>query len=198
MKRKQILTPEQKEAKKLYFKKWHQANKERLNTDKKLYYETNKSKINLKQKEYYENNKTIIIAKQKIYVSKNKIAYNKRKSLNDKKRRLNDPMYRLKRNFASSIKHYFKNLGILKNIKSSQILGCTIEDFKQHLESQFKDWMNWDDKGLYNGTIDYGWDVDHIEPMANAQTIDDIIRLNHYSNLRPLCGYINRVIKRDN
>jgi hypothetical protein len=26
---------------------------------------------------------------------------------------------------------------------------------------------------------------------------DDLINLNHYKNLKPLCSYINRVIKRD-
>ena len=43
-----------------------------------------------------------------------------------------------------------------------------------------------------------GWDIDHIEPLANATCEEDIIRLNHYTNLRPLCSKVNRDIKRDN
>jgi len=57
--------------------------------------------------------------------------------------------------------------------------------------------MNWDNKGLYNGNFEYGWDVDHIIPLSSAKTEEEIIRLNHYSNLQPLCSKINRDIKKD-
>ena len=52
-------------------------------------------------------------------------------------------------------------------------------------------------RGLYNGELNYGWDIDHIIPISSAITEEDIIRLNHYTNLQPLCAYINRVIKKD-
>jgi len=42
-----------------------------------------------------------------------------------------------------------------------------------------------------------GWDIDHIIPISSAESEDDIIKLNHYTNLQPLCSYINRVVKRD-
>lgn len=58
--------------------------------------------------------------------------------------------------------------------------------------------MNWENYGLYNGTEGYGWDIDHIIPTSSGITEDDIIKLNHYLNLRPLCSKINRDIKRDN
>jgi len=58
--------------------------------------------------------------------------------------------------------------------------------------------MNWDNRGLYNGEPNYGWDIDHIIPSSTAKTEDELIRLNHYTNLQPLCSYFNRVVKRDN
>ena len=58
--------------------------------------------------------------------------------------------------------------------------------------------MNWGNKGLYNGTEGFGWDVDHIIPISTAVTEDDVIRLNHYTNLQPLCSYHNRFIKSNN
>lgn len=58
--------------------------------------------------------------------------------------------------------------------------------------------MDWNNYGLYNGTENYGWDIDHIECMSKAITEEDVIRLNHYTNLQPLCSYTNRVIKKDN
>jgi len=58
--------------------------------------------------------------------------------------------------------------------------------------------MNWDNRGLYNGKENYGWDIDHIIPLSSAKTIEDLIKLNHYTNLQPLCSFKNRCIKRDN
>ena len=90
----------------------------------------------------------------------------------------------------------FRRNSYTKNSKTYEILGCTFEEFKQHLESKFELWMNWDNHGLYNGIENYGWDVDHIIPISTATTEEDVIRLNHYSNLQPLCSHINRVIKK--
>ena len=58
--------------------------------------------------------------------------------------------------------------------------------------------MNWDNYGLYNGEPNYGWDIDHIIPLSSANTENDLIRLNHYSNLQPLCSKFNRYIKKNN
>jgi hypothetical protein len=55
--------------------------------------------------------------------------------------------------------------------------------------------MTWDNKGLYNKKLNYGWDIDHIIPLSLAKTEEEIIKLNHYTNLQPLCGYTNRYIK---
>lgn len=58
--------------------------------------------------------------------------------------------------------------------------------------------MTWDNKGLYNGEEGYGWDIDHIIPLSTATTEEDIVKLNHFTNLQPLCSYVNRVIKKHN
>lgn len=58
--------------------------------------------------------------------------------------------------------------------------------------------MNWENRGLYNGELNYGWDIDHIIPLSSARTEEDVIRLNHYTNLQPLCSKMNRDIKRSN
>lgn len=39
---------------------------------------------------------------------------------------------------------------------TEQILGCLYDEFKQHLEKQFEPWMTWNNRGLYNGTLEYG------------------------------------------
>ena len=91
-----------------------------------------------------------------------------------------------------------KTKGYIKKSKTNEILGCSFEEFQFHLENKFENWMNWDNRGLYNGDFNYGWDIDHIIPLSSAKTEDEIIKLNHYSNLQPLCSYTNRYIKKDN
>jgi hypothetical protein len=38
--------------------------------------------------------------------------------------------------------------------------------------------MNWENRNL--------WDIDHIVPLSMAESEDEAIILNHYSNLRPI------------
>ena len=96
------------------------------------------------------------------------------------------------------VRNALKRRGYTKSSSTYKIIGCTFEDLKLHLESKFESWMSWDNRGLYNGEPNHGWDIDHIIPLSTAKTEDEIIKLNHYSNLQPLCSKINRNIKRDN
>lgn len=65
-------------------------------------------------------------------------------------------------------------------------------------DSKFEPWMTWGNRGLYNGELNYGWDIDHIIPVSSAETEEGVIKLNHYTNLQPLCSKVNRDIKKDN
>jgi 5-methylcytosine-specific restriction endonuclease McrA len=41
-------------------------------------------------------------------------------------------------------------------------------------------------------------EFDHIIPLSEAISVDDIVKLNHYTNLQPLCSKVNRDIKKNN
>ena len=104
-------------------------------------------------------------------------------------------------NIRRDISNSFKRNGYKKTSKTCEILGCTFEEFKTHIENQFEPWMNWSNYGNWNGipeTINSAWDIDHIVPLCTAKSVEDIIHLNHYTNLQPLCSYENRFVKRDN
>jgi hypothetical protein len=200
--------------------------KEKKKLADKLRYERNKEKIKEQHKEYYENNKEQIKQQQKIYVENNKeekIEYHKEYYLNNKEkitetaknyysnnrehiRKINNiyvtnklltnPLYKLKNNIQTLIRYSITKAGFKKLSRTEQILGCTYEELKQHLESKFEDWMTWENRGLYNGELNYGWDIDHIIPTSSATTEIELLQLHHYTNLQPLCGYYNRHIKR--
>lgn len=174
-------------------------NKDKIKIRRRNHYLNNKEKENKQSKEYKEKNKELVnkYAIDYYYNNKDSEKYKERKK-NYYKNRLNDDIfYKIRHYLTCMIGTYFRNGGFTKKTRTYEIIGCSFEDFKLHIENKFEPWMTWENRGLYNGTLNYGWDIDHIIPISSAETEDDIVRLNHYSNLRPLCSYINRVIKRD-
>lgn len=154
-------------------------NKEHRLNQLKEYYKKNKDKIDKKNKKYHKENKERVKALA--------LKYHHRKFKSDE-------LYRLKHSLRGLINQALRGQ---KKGKTEQIIGCSFDYFKRHIENQFEDWMNWDNKGLYNGEKNHGWDIDHIKPLSSAKTKEETIKLNHYTNLRPLCSYVNRVVKKD-
>lgn len=170
------------------------------NAKDKVYRDQNKEKISNRLKEY--NAKEDVKKMRSEYARKfrqeNLLEMRKKALEKQKLLRETDPFFRFKQSVRNRINNSLKHNGIRKNSKTAIILGCSFQDFRDYLESKFESWMNWDNRGLYNGTPEYGWDIDHIIPSCLAKTEEELIQLNHYSNLQPLCSYINRDIKRNN
>jgi hypothetical protein len=62
------------------------------------------------------------------------------------------------------------------------LLGCSIEEFKQYLQKQFKEGMTWSNYGQH------GWVIDHIYPCCKFDlSIEEEQReCFNYKNLQPL------------
>lgn len=166
-----------------FISSWVKNNKDKVKISAKKSYLKNIDKKKLYGKEYKDKNK-----------EKNR-EYRRQYVANRKK---NDSLYKLTADIRKLIQGSIKTKGFKKHTKTQDILGCSFVELKQHLESKFEDWMTWDNHGNWNGIpseINIAWDIDHIEPLVNAKTEEDIIRLNHYTNLQPLCSYTNRWIK---
>jgi len=67
-----------------------------------------------------------------------------------------------------------------KSLRTNQIIGADWDTVRDHIVSQFKDGMTWE--AFVAGEIH----IDHIKPLASATCEEDIIALNHYTNLQPL------------
>jgi len=196
-----------KKCKYEYTKKRLESNpnylEKRLKSDRR-YREKNKEIIIERNKYYYHKNKERILRKnseyQKRYLSIKDNRYKRNKKINNrfKDRSDSDFLFVLTRKIKSSIKWAFKSQNYLKRNKTEKILGCSFVEFKIYLESKFETWMTWENRGLYNGELNYGWDIDHITPLSSASSEDELIKLNHFENLQPLCSKINRDIKKDN
>jgi hypothetical protein len=111
-----------------------------------------------------------------------------------------DPLYVISRNARSVVYNVLTKKGYTKNKKTFDIIGITPKLLKVYIESQFEDWMNWDNYGNPRDSIyeiNKTWDIDHIIPISSATNEKELIKLLHYTNLQPLCSYKNRFIKRN-
>jgi hypothetical protein len=161
---------------------------------RKQYKLNNKEKLKIARKKHFELNKDRIKAIAKKWRETNRDKLN-----NDyNQKRLTDSLFKLKCNIRNLIKMSIKRNGYTKKSRTAIILDCSVVEFKLYLEAQFLPWMNWDNYGKYKkGCFNYGWDIDHRVPTSSAVTEEELIKLNHYSNLQPLCSKVNRDIKRD-
>jgi hypothetical protein len=173
-----------------YFCKDCKNEKSRLDynkENKKTYYLNNKEKILEMRKEYYTNNKEEKLEYQSYYYSSNKSNINQKNKI----RRKNDIIYHSITNVRNTIKKAIKKAGYTKKSKAFKILGCSYQEFKIYIENQFEAWMSWNNNGNYTGNYNETWQYDHIMPISSAITEDEILKLSHYTNFRPLCSRKN-------
>ena len=88
----------------------------------------------------------------------------------------NNPIFMLSKRLRQRIYHIIN--GNNKSKSTLEVLGCSYEEFKLHIESQFTEGMSWDRLNEIH--------IDHIIPISSATTIEDVYKLNHYTNLQPL------------
>lgn len=166
---------------------WRLNNKEHIKEygkiHKKIYYENNSDKLKLKTKQWYIQNKEKAVEYKKQYAIKNKEKINKYKKEWMRNKMKTDPLFNLKHSTRRLIHMCLRNNGYSKTSKTFNILGCTPIEFKQHLEKQFTEGMNWENQGK--------WHLDHIYPVSLAKDEEELIRLNHYTNFQPLWAIDN-------
>jgi hypothetical protein len=91
-----------------------------------------------------------------------------------KQRKKEDILFRLKTNIRTSVNRYLK----YRSKHTFEIVGCSPQFLKEHLEAQFIDGMTWENRSE--------WHIDHIIPLSSAKTEDELYMLCHYKNLQPL------------
>jgi len=148
-----------------------------------LYIANNRDTLLATKKAYYSRNRDDIQLKNKARVDANRDARNAYLREYRKVRREEDILWSFKDRIRCLLRNAFINKGFKKNSRSEYILGCSFDEFYAHIESQFTDGMGWENRTM--------WHIDHIIPLASAKTEEDVIRLNHHSNLQPLWAIDN-------
>jgi len=162
-----------KACKALYDVKYREINKERIQKYSEIYNKQTKETKRLYDIEYRRKNL---------------------KKLN--KQRLEkyhtDINFKIRHNLRTRLNNALRAQKTKKSKSSLAFLGCSIEQVRKHLESQFQEGMTWE-----NHATD-GWHIDHIIPCVSFDLTkeEEIRKCFHYTNLKPLWAEEN-LSKRD-
>ena len=161
-------TEEQKQKGREATKRWRERNKEKARESarismRKLYADPEYRKKHLEQKRAPESREKINKRERERYNS----CHNAR-------------MCRLLR---SRVRASLRGKG--RADSAVKMLGCTVDEAREHLEAQFSEGMSWENHGE--------WHIDHIKPLSWFDLSDpkQMAEACHYTNLQPLWGYEN-------
>lgn len=102
-----------------------------------------------------------------------------------KKRRAESPSFRIAHNLRVRIRSAMIICGAQKAATTEALIGCSLDAFRLHIESQFKPGMTWEDRTA--------WHIDHVIPLS----LFDLTKPEqqkiafHYRNCRPEWKTVN-------
>ena len=164
----------------------------------KKFYLNHKDKISKWHKEYWIKIKDTIKESKKLYRDNHKVEAKRWRDSHKKEikfyndthrkeacertinRRNTDVNFKLAGNLRTRNRHAMQ--GRIKSKKTLDLLGCSIEFFRNHLEKQFTEGMTWENYGKG------GWVIDHIKPCCSfdLSKLEELKECEHYTNKQPL------------
>jgi hypothetical protein len=167
----QTLTPAQKTA------IWRKNNKERALASVRAWRAKNKQRQAELSRRWAEQNPERVRAAQTAYYIRNrerciaKYAQEWRALPNDSEKKI---YHRLYTRMDCALPD-----GVPLCAEMDELIGCSISEFRSHIESKFADGMNW---------ADGGWHIDHIIPCAafDLSCPEQQKACFHFSNTQPL------------
>jgi hypothetical protein len=140
----------------------------------------NKQKIKEKKARYYRENFQKIKKGRAIYYQKNKDRFRERRRKYEQEQYQTNPQFALSSRIRSRIRISIKKANVQKSTKTIDLIGCSYEFLRKHIESQFREGMAWDKPNSFH--------IDHIRPLASFDLTDPEQQKSacHWTNLQPL------------
>ena len=179
-------------------KRYHEKNKQTINARYKDYHQKNKQTINARAKERRKTNKKAYLKKPKTtqravcsidkkekrkeYLKKPKTTQRAVCSIDKKEKRKEykrKERQTVRDKLRRAVHSAFTRIKKDKPANTLELLGCTWEEAKAHIESLFTEGMTWENHGTY------GWHIDHIRPVSSFKG-DELHLMNRIENLQPL------------
>lgn len=111
-------------------------------------------------------------------VGKTRSQYKQSNARYFRERYASDKLFALSHSARRMVNDAIRKAGAIKSCSTKVIVGCSAKELMMHIERQFHDGMNWDNRSQ--------WHIDHIVPLSSAKTVDELKSLLHFTNLRPL------------
>lgn len=127
------------------------------------------------------------IQSAKALAPEEKAASRRASAAKQRERRRKDPLAVMQARLSRLHRHALAQVNAIKSSPTFEQLGYTAEDFVAHIERQFTKGMSW--RNMQD------WQIDHIVPVAEAKTVEDVVALNQLSNLRPMWAKENNAKK---
>ena len=109
-----------------------------------------------------------------------------------KNARVKSDWQKLRHNLGCALKNFAKGTDSPHN---RDLFGCTLAEFRAHIESKFENWMHWENRGV-SSVPNVKWQFDHIIPYAAfpGEELEESKNIVcWYKNVRPLCAKKNRM-----
>ena len=154
------------ENRNLYVRQWNAANREKQHATYKRWYDKNREYVALCSRLWREKHPSYTVKWAR-------------------KRRSTNLDFRLKdivrSRFIGALKYQLRSQR-KRTTSVMKLLGCSIDELKTHLETQFEHGMTWDNHSLV------GWHIDHKKPLAlfDFTNPEEIGKAFHFKNLQPL------------
>lgn len=165
---------------------WYEKNKHQASKKRKQKRIDNGDEIREKERVYRENNRESILEYRRSWNKENHDHVKKHHREYMSKRLKEDIEFKILHNLRSRVQMAIKaNFGE-KACSTIELVGCSIQKLRSHLESKFTDEMSWDNCG--------DWHIDHIRPCSsfNLKDPEEQKKCFNWKNLQPLWGSDNR------
>lgn len=165
---------------------YRQANAQRHRDSVNAHRQRNKAKVAARRKELRERDLAAYNRKSRVYALSRP---HKRREY-EQRRRETDLNWSILSRLRNRLRGAVYHRGVKKCARTVELLGCSIDAFKKHIESLFKPGMSWENRHL--------WHIDHDKPCARFDFRDPAQQRAcfHFSNLQPLWYWENQA-KRD-
>jgi hypothetical protein len=176
------------EQKKERMRVYRAANLEKRAKYNREYAAKNREKHLAWRREWHRKNGDKVRAYQNKRYAEKKDEINPKKNARRRERYLTDINFKLRCRVRNSSTRVLEFTGTKKDFKSMEIVGCSIDFLRLHIESQFKPGMTWENHGPF------GWHIDHIRPLCSFDLTkpEELAAALHYTNLQPLWAQDNQ------
>lgn len=163
-------------------REYRKANAEAIRERKRKYYLSHREEILARVSAYQAKNMKQTVERVNKWRDENRERFNSRQ----RERKASDPRFKMVCQARTAIAESFNRMGYSKPTVASELTGLSSDELTDHLLETFRN--------------NYGreWDgieavhIDHIVPLATAESIDDVKRLCHYTNLQLLTAKDNQ------